>query len=230
MERVQEDSVSAMFGLKFPVNNRKKEQMKQKRKNEELRSTMKRSFIIAAVVLALLGISSPLFGGEQVCSWDLTDSGGFGTKTHFQSSTGELIVSVDENTGAWSGLHIGNPSFQKNSTDFPTWNKGFLVFEMKGGPDKEGKLCEIRKCQIFLAYRNEEGKLTAPTAAVQFPRYAENGVIPADSFATVRVPLKKINWKESESPINTIVIQFSGNGKTAGGFTIRNLRFEIPEE
>ena len=163
----------------------------------------------------------------QICPWPLSDTGGFGVETEVRDSA--VVVSVDDDTGDWSGLNIGNHAFQKNSADFPAWDKGFLVFEMKGGPDRYGNSRDIKACQMFFAHRDEEGKLTAPSDTVQFPRYAEGGIIPADSFTTIRVPLKRFRWKaKNKLPINTIVIQFSGDGTSAGGFSVRNVRFEIP--
>ena len=206
--------------------------MQKQNKKEMTRpaNSMMRFFLIAAASVMMTSVPFSLDAAEKKYEWSLAGASGFGVERDYDPGNGELTVTVDEDTGDWSGVNLDCRSFQKNPADFPGWNKGFLVFEMKGGPDKNGKPVDVKRCQLYIGNRGKDGKITG-TSTVPFVQFAEGKIIPADKFSVVRVPLRRLRWKKGDtSPVNIIVIQFSGNGKTAGGFTIRNVRFEIPEE
>ena len=129
-------------------------------------------------------------------------------------------------------LNIENRNFGKSPVHTPNWNKGYLLFEIKCGPDRYGNLRDGEKLQITLASRGKDGKLSSFSPVIRCAEFAEDGKIPAELFTVVKIPLDRFTWPKGEKSalVNLILVQFGGNGKSAGGYTIRNLRFEIPQK
>ncbi|MBQ9775896.1 MAG: beta-galactosidase [Lentisphaeria bacterium] len=169
---------------------------------------------------------------SQLDLWPLSHSSGFGLKMTYEERSGELTTHPDGNTGDWAGINIENRNFGKSPVHTPNWNKGYLLFEIKGGPDRYGNLRDGEKLQITLASRGKDGKLSSFSPVIRFAEFAEDGKIPAELFTVVKIPLDRFTWPKGEKSalVNLILVQFGGNGKSAGGYTIRNLRFEIPQK
>ncbi|MBQ9775895.1 MAG: hypothetical protein IJW17_07660 [Lentisphaeria bacterium] len=186
-----------------------------------------KKYLIAAVVFSSMAL--PLYGKDY--NWSLEKASGFGTDCKYSKAKKELTVSVTPKTGDWAGINLEHRKFGKDPDKVANWDNGFLVFEIKGGPDLKGVQRNGELLQVTFAHRNKAGKIISKTNPVRFVRFAKDKVIPADSFVEVRIPQKEFQWKKNDTtPLDLMLIQFSGNGKTAGGFTIRNVRFEIPEK
>ena len=93
-----------------------------------------KKYLIAGVVFSSMAL--PLYGKDY--NWSLEKASGFGTDCKYSKAKKELTVSVTAKTGEWGGVNLEHRKFGKDPDKVANWDNGFLVFEIKGGPDLKG--------------------------------------------------------------------------------------------
>ncbi len=183
------------------------------------------------VVPIVIGITveevNPDFFRFKRISWTHPNAGGFGGVSMKKSADG-IHFSVSDKTGEWSGANFGKHDVPV-SPNLPGWDQGFLVFEICGGPDRFGNPRGNQQFQMVLSDRNRRtGKTILASGTLPLRPYLPGGRIQPDAFSEVRIPLSRFSWKKKPQTLNSIMLQYRGSGKESGGFTVRNIRFELP--